>query len=124
MEGHPECFANIPMLLYFGGAGTSGSQKTCHQRECFAKKTRENVGVPPLSVVSEPGDIGSENAEILYDSSTWFFFVTKTGAARWLALDGLAELSEIADYNYLLRGEDCCTSCAVSQVTTHSLVLL
>jgi hypothetical protein len=90
----------------------------------FCKKSRKNAGAPPLSVVSEPGDIDSENTERLYDSSTWFFFVTKTGAARWLALDGLAELSEIADYNYLLRGKDCCIACAVSQVTTRSLVLL
>jgi hypothetical protein len=38
------------------------------QERVFCKKTRENVGVPPLSVVSEPGDIDSENAEILYES--------------------------------------------------------
>jgi hypothetical protein len=83
----------------------------------FCKETREDAGVPPLSTVSEPGEIDSK-------IETWFFFATKTGAARWLALDGLAELNEIADYNYLLRGKDCCISCAVSQITTRSLVLL
>lgn len=55
---------------------------------------------------------------------TWFFFVMTSGAARWLALDGMERLDEISDYNYLLRGKDCCISCAVMQVETRSLVLL
>ena len=55
---------------------------------------------------------------------TWFFFVATTGAARWLALDGMDDIGENSDYNYLLRGKDCCISCAVMQVETRSLVLL
>jgi len=57
-------------------------------------------------------------------ASTWFFYVTSTGAARWLALDSMDDMGENPDYNYLLRGKDCCISCAVMQVETRSLVLL
>jgi hypothetical protein len=61
----------------------------------------------------------------LEGACTWFFFVgRKGGAARWLALDGMNRLDEVSDYNYLLRGKDCCISCAVKQVQTRSLVLL
>ena len=57
-------------------------------------------------------------------ASTWFFYVTTTGAARWLALGRMGIMGENPDYNYLLRGKDCCISCAVMQVQTRSLVLL
>lgn len=57
---------------------------------------------------------------------TWFFFISISGAARWLALDGMDDLrlQETSDYARLLRGRDCCISCAVNQVTTRSLILL
>jgi hypothetical protein len=125
MEGHPECLANILRLLCFRSTKTSGSRKTCHRRECFAKnKNPAKTLVSATQCRIRAWEYRLQEHRNLYDSSTWFFFVTKIGVARWLVLDGLAEVREIADYNYLLRGKDCCTLCAVSQVTTRSLVLL
>jgi hypothetical protein len=82
MEGDQECFANILHLLHFSSTKTSRSLRTCHRREYFSKTTKEKADIPPLSLVAEPGEINSENKERLYDLSMWFFFATKTEAAR------------------------------------------
>jgi hypothetical protein len=101
--------------------------------EYIKRATRVHCKHPPSEKFLREREVGHLSPERIFcreirddveGACTWFFFVVTTGAARWLALDGMDRLDEISDYNYLLRGKDCCISCAVKQVQTRSLVLL
>jgi hypothetical protein len=119
--------ASNALLEANDGGKVKKSEDLSPERIFCTESSADNDGVPS-SLASGSGDIDRRGAldasKRLGSSPTWFFYVTQAGAARWLALDGLAELNDVADYNYLLRGKDCCIRCAVSQVTTRSLVLL
>jgi hypothetical protein len=79
-------------------------------------------------IVKHPDDQWSVSRipeRIFYRGETWFFFVTGDSSARWLGLDNLEQLGlEGEDYRLIVRGRECCVSCAMEHVRGPALVLL
>jgi hypothetical protein len=53
-------------------------------------------------------------------SDVWFFYVTQNPAARWLQLNDLFERAAGSNASRILRGNDCCVSCALNIVPDPS----
>lgn len=94
---------------------------------------RDNMGAmyPPSEeeIVNSPERVFGTAVQMpnTTDSSSraWFFYVTSSSAARWLAIDGLVQLKgEKAGFGSFLRGSNCCVRCACRAIRTKSFVLL
>lgn len=109
---------DVPFSYFEGKWRPDETQKNLSEEMVFvgrlAHGDRTEEESIPLPRPSAPNDV-------------WFFYVTQNPAARWLQLVDLYERAGGPSTSLILRGNDCCVSCALNIVpdpSRLSLVLL
>lgn len=107
----------VPFSYFEGKWRPDEKQKNISEERVFVGRFAHGdrtEALVPLPRPSAPNDV-------------WFFYVTQNPAARWLQLNDLYERAGGPSTSLILRGNDCCVSCALNIVpdpSRLSLVLL
>lgn len=112
------------------GCRTGGEWSDSGVRHAVDRLLWGSSGINAGFVVEHPqpgSDLTRTPERVFRRGETWFFFVTNSAAARWLALDAFDQYKENRGRVVrprFIRGLGCCVQCAIDWAPSPGLVLL